>query len=224
MSDPRALLIKEVRPVERIPLHWFEAGVADDAAKLFFRGAIGYTGGADYVFFEHHGADVVAAEAQAELADFQSLGDPARLHIQKIREEQARDGQIFQIFDGGGFVPFAAAERGILRLECPRDERGEAAGFFLQIVDRLQMINAVFVLFADPEHHGRSGSHAELVRGAMDVDPVFGQAFQARNAMADLVVENFGAAAGDGIEAGITQAGDSVANGEAAVLGDGNYF
>src|SRR4051812_44932218 len=124
MSDPRALLIKEVRPVERIPLHWFEAGVADDAAKLFFRGAIGYTGGADYVFFEHHGADVVAAEAQAELADFQSLGDPARLHIQKIREEQARDGQIFQIFDGGGFVPFAAAERGVLRLECPRDERG----------------------------------------------------------------------------------------------------
>ena len=38
--------------------------------------------------------------------------------------------------------------------------------------------------------------------------------------MADFVVKNFGAAAGDGIESGIAQFGDCVANCEAAVLGD----
>ena len=38
-------------------------------------------GGAHDVFFEHDGADVVAAEAQAHLADFQALRDPAGLHV-----------------------------------------------------------------------------------------------------------------------------------------------
>ena len=40
------------------------------------------------------------------------------------------------------------------------------------------------------------------------------------DAMADLVVENLCAAAGDGVEAGIAQALDGVSNGEVAVLGD----
>jgi len=33
-------LIQEHRPVKRIPLDGLEAGVADDAAQFFFRGAI----------------------------------------------------------------------------------------------------------------------------------------------------------------------------------------
>src|SRR5256885_678885 len=65
--------------VQRVALRGAEAGVADDVAQLFFRGAIGGAGGADYVFFEHHRPNVVAAEAQAHLADLQSLRHPARL-------------------------------------------------------------------------------------------------------------------------------------------------
>jgi len=58
----------------------------------------------------------------------------------------------------------------------------------------------------------------------MNVDPVLGLALEAGDAMADFVVEDFGAAAGDGVEAGIAEAGDSVAKGELRVLGDGEDF
>ena len=54
---------------------------------------------------------------------------------------------------------------------------------------------------ADAEHHGGGGAHAQLVRVAVDVDPVVGGALQARDLVADFVVENFRAAAGNGFAA-----------------------
>jgi len=53
MSDIRHL-IQKVRPVQCVPLYRLESGVADDAAEFFLGGAVGYAGGADDVFFEHH--------------------------------------------------------------------------------------------------------------------------------------------------------------------------
>jgi len=44
-------LIQEHRPIQRIPLHRFEAGVADDAAQLFFGCAVRRSGGFDDVLF-----------------------------------------------------------------------------------------------------------------------------------------------------------------------------
>ena len=137
--------------------------------------AVGHSGGADDVFFEHHRAHVVSAEAQAELTDFQSLRHPARLHVLEVREEQARDGEIFQVLDGSGFVPLAPAEGRVLRLEGPGDKRGEAACFFLQVVDRLQVVDAVLKFLADPEHHGRRCPLTKLVSGRVDVEPVFSE-------------------------------------------------
>jgi hypothetical protein len=58
------------------------------------------------------------------------------LHVEEVRKIEARDGQDFEVFDGGGFVPVAAAQRGVVGLEAPGDEGGEAAGFFLQVVER----------------------------------------------------------------------------------------
>src|SRR5258706_4602974 len=84
------------------------------------------------------------------------------------------------------------------------------------------MVEAVFVILAHAEHHGRGGAHADLVGGAVDVDPVVGKAFEAGDLVADFVVENFSAAAGDGIESRIAQAENWVAKAEAAVLGDGD--
>ncbi len=82
------------------------------------------------------------------------------------------------------------------------------------------MIHALLEGFAAAEHHGGGGAHAERVRGAMHVDPILRAALQAADAMAHGVVQNFGAAAGDGIEAGIAQARDGVAQAEAADFGD----
>ena len=64
----------------------------------------------------------------------------------------------------------------------------------------------------------------ELVRGAMHAHPVLGVALEARNAMPHFVVENLCAAAGNGIQAGIAQARDRVAQVEVRVLGDGQHF
>jgi hypothetical protein len=217
-----ASLVQEVLAVQRVALGWAEAGVADDAAQLFFGGAVGYACGSYYIFFEHYRAYVVAAEAQAHLADFQALRDPTGLHVEEVREIEARDGQCLQILDRGGFVPVAAAERGVVRLKAPRDEGGEATGFFLQIVDLLEVVDTVFVVLADTEHHGRGGAHADLVGGSMDVDPIIREAFQAGDFVADFVVENLSATARDGIEASIAQAQNRIANAEAAVLGDGD--
>ena len=47
-----------------------------------------------------------------------------------------------------------------------------------------------------------------------------GAALEAGDALADVVVEDFGAAAGDGVEAGIAKAGDGGREVELAVLGD----
>src|SRR5258708_6884430 len=216
------VLVEEVLPIQRIALRRTESRIADDAAEFFFSRAVRHACGSYYVFFQHHRAYVVAAEAEAHLADFQALRDPTRLHVQEVRQEESRDGQHFQVFDGGGFVPVAPAECGVVRLEAPRDEGGEASGFFLEVVELLEVVDAVFVVFAYAEHHGRSGSHADLVSGAVNVDPITRQAFEARDFVADFVVENFGAAAGNGIESGIAQAENRVANAEAAVLGDGD--
>ena len=150
------------------------------------------------------------------------MRNPTGLHVQEIRKIQTRNSQDFQVFDGGRFVPVTAAEGGVVRLKAPRDERGEASGFFLQVVDLLEVVDAVFVILADAKHHGRGSAHADLVGCPVDVDPVVGQALEAGDFVADFVVENFGAATGDGIESGIAQAENRVANAERAVLGDGD--
>src|SRR5215475_9189681 len=66
-------LVEEVRPVQCVALHGLEPGVADNPAKLFFGCAIRDTCRSHNIFFEHDGADVVAAETQAHLADLQAL-------------------------------------------------------------------------------------------------------------------------------------------------------
>ena len=217
-------LIQKHCPVERVALDGLEAGVADDSSEFFFRGAIAGAGGSDYVFFEHHRAYVVSAEVKAYLQDFQALRHPTGLHVFDVVEIEAGDGQHFQVLDRGRFFPAVTAEGCVFGLETSGDEGGEPAGLFLQTADNFKMIDALVVGFTNAEHHGGGGAHAELMRGAMDADPVFSVAFNTSNAMADVVVENFRTSAGDGIEAGIAQTDDGVAQAEVAVFGDGQDF
>src|SRR5258707_890466 len=109
-----------------------------------------------------------------------------------------------------------SAQSSVVRLETPRDKRRKSASFFLQIVDPLEVVNAVLVGLAHTEHHGGGGAHAELVRRAMDVQPVFCQTLQPRNLEADFVIQNLRATTGDGIEPGIAQAADGVGNAQTA--------
>jgi hypothetical protein len=74
------------RSVEGIPLLGDESGVTDDPAQLFFCRAMVGAGGGDDVFLDHDTADVVAAEAEAELAGLESRRHPGRLDILYILE------------------------------------------------------------------------------------------------------------------------------------------
>ena len=118
--------------------------------------------------------------------------------FERYSREMART---FKIFDGRGLVPVASAQRRVLRLEAPGDKRGESAGLFLQLVEPLEVVDPVFDVLAHAKHHGRGGAHAQLVRGAMHVDPVLGQALQTGDLVADFIVEDFRAASGNGIQA-----------------------
>lgn len=121
-------LVEEEGAVEGVALDGAEAGVADDASEFFLGGAVLGAGGADDIFFEHDGADVVTAEAEAHLEDLEALGDPAGLDVFDVVEHHAGDGEGLEVFDGGGLFPAAAAEGGVAGLEGPGDEGGEAAG------------------------------------------------------------------------------------------------
>src|ERR1035441_3272468 len=212
--------VQKALPVERIPLRRTESRIAYDAPQFFFSGAVGYTGGADDVFLQHYRAHVVAAEAQAHLADFQTLRHPIGLHVQNIRKIEPRNRQQLQILNRRSFIPVASAERGIGGLETPRDERGDSARPLLQIVNNLQMVDAVLDGFPDAKHHSRGGSNAKLVRGAMHLQPIGGQAFQPSDFVANFVVEDLSAAAGNRIESRVAQPRNRVAHAEVAVLGD----
>ena len=70
-------LVQEVLPIQSVALRRSESCVANNPAEFFFCRAVGYACGSYYIFFQHHRAYVVAAEAQAHLADFQTLRYPA---------------------------------------------------------------------------------------------------------------------------------------------------
>ncbi len=57
--------------------------------------------------------------------------------------------------------------------------------------------------------------HAQLVRGAVHQQPFVGGAFQAGDALAHFIVQNFRAAAGNGIKPGIHQAHNGVTHRQA---------
>ena len=84
------------------------------------------------------------------------------------------------------------------------------------------MIDPVFDVLAHAKHHRGGGSHSQLVRGAMHVKPVVGQTLEPGNLVADFIVEDFRAAAGNGIQSGIAQPRNRVAYAQSAVFGDGN--
>src|SRR5262252_11170356 len=82
------------------------------------------------------------------------------------------------------------------------------------------MIHALLDGLAAAEHHRRRRTHSELVRSAMDVDPLLGAALQTRDAMTHCIIENLRAAAGDGIETRVAQSRDRIAQAQSADFSD----
>ena len=152
-------LVEEHGAVESVSLDRAETRVADDLADLFFRGGV-------WAMSLEDAACVVAAEAQANLQDFEALSFEAGLDVSDVVEVEARDGEGFEVLDGGGL--FEAGHGSGARDEAPWGEGTEAAGVVLQTVQGFEVVEAVLDGFAAAEYHGRGGLDSEGVGGAVD--------------------------------------------------------
>src|SRR5213595_3676034 len=76
-----AVLLQRVTAIKCVALGGEEAGVGDDAAEFAFVGSVFHSGSKDNVFFNKNAADIVRAELQTDLADFDSGGEPACLEV-----------------------------------------------------------------------------------------------------------------------------------------------
>src|SRR3954449_6013888 len=119
------------------------------------------------VFIDHDTTDVVASKLQSNLACLQALGNPGRLYVEKIVKVKTGDCQRLQVFDAGGFFLDESAERCVFALERPGDEGREPAGLVLKIPNQIEVVHPLLDRLAAAKHHGCSGAHPQLMRGAM---------------------------------------------------------
>src|ERR1051325_11598194 len=77
--------------VQRVSLHGRLAERLDRADEVVGRSAVRRARRRDYVCLDHHGAHVVGAEAERDLADLHPLRHPARLDVVDVVEVDAAD-------------------------------------------------------------------------------------------------------------------------------------
>lgn len=183
----------------------FVAGFTDEPFDVPGVEAEGGAGAGDDVFFHHDAAEIIGAELEGDLADFRTLGDPRALDVFEVVEKDPGDRLHAEVFGcGDGF----RTKLGILGLERPADEGGEAAGFILEIAQTTEVLDAVVEGFDMAEHHCGAGAQAELVGLAHHFEPAVGIAFQRSDAVADTVHEDFPATARNRPESGFDELGD----------------
>ncbi len=88
-----------------------------------------------------------------------------------IVKGQPGDGESPKIVETSGGLDFTL-QIGALVLKRPRDEGGEAAGSILEITDAEEMLDPGRNGFANTEHHRRGGPKPEIVRHAVDIEPL----------------------------------------------------
>ena len=79
--------------VEDVSLLGSVTGFGDLVTEVAFVGFVVGTGGGDDVFFDHDRAHIVGAESQGGLAETYALGQPRRLDVLNVVEEQPRYGE-----------------------------------------------------------------------------------------------------------------------------------
>ena len=70
---------------------------------------------------------------------------------------------------------------GMIGLKGPTDKGGKTARFVLQLPQSFQVFDPLGERFDVAEHHRRRAAAAELVPDAVDVEPIVGQHFAARD-------------------------------------------
>src|SRR5215471_10335212 len=193
-----------------------EAGVLDVADNLELVHAVAGAGRADDVFFDHHAAHVVRAIGEAELPHLSALRDPGGLEVVEVVENDARHGERPKVVDTRRFRDQTlGAKLGVVWLKTPRDERGEPAGFILQIPQTHHVFDALCISLDSPVHHGCRRAKAGAMCVAHDVEPFVRRGLAvAMELLPDAIDEDFGAAARDAVETGRDQPIDDRRHGQ----------
>jgi hypothetical protein len=199
--------------IKRIPLHRFAAGFADGFDH--FGAGLGLGGsGAGHVknvFFEDGAVEVVGAVAQRDLREFGAEADPVSGDVVEVVEVKAADGDRAEGIEAGGRIFYR--DFVVAGLVCEGDEAAEAVGFVLEGAELAEVIDAVFKRFDVAVEHRAGAAFAEFVPRAMNIE-VFGGGFLAfGDGGTDGGIENFSAAASEGVEAGFAEFDECVANG-----------
>src|SRR5688500_17992538 len=93
-------------------------------------------------------------------------------------------------------------------------------GFSLEVAELEHVADAFGGGFDVAIQHRGVGEDAEGVGGSVDFEPFVVADLALEDFVVDAVVEDFGAAAGEGAEAGVAEGGEDVSDGEARDAGE----
>ena len=192
-----------------------EAGLADGVCEgLGVEALWGWGAGhVEYAFLGDGAVEVVGAVVEGDLGEGEAEADPVGGDVGDVVEVDAGNGDGAEIVGGGGAGE--VGEGGVLGFEGEGDEGGEAGGFVLELAEAAEVVDAVLWGFEVAVEHGAGAAASDEVPEAVDVEPFFCGFFAAADLVADGGVEDFCAAAGEGVEAGFFECVEGVGDGDA---------
>src|SRR6266704_3356479 len=117
------------------------ARVGDEALHFGEGHAPGRARGRDDILLHHQRAEVVGAEPERDLADLRAHRHPGGLDVGYVFEHDARDRLGAQVGDSVGLAE--VLELGVVGLQRPADERGEAPGPRLNVPHAKHVLDPV---------------------------------------------------------------------------------
>src|SRR5689334_16760821 len=202
--------------VERVTLRRDPSGRPDHPDQLVQIGTVPGPGRGDHVLLQHDRAEVVYAQVQRQLADILAGGEPGRLQVRDVVQEQPGHREEPQILQSGRLR--AAFQVVVLRLVGPWDERPESAlvrgrfdraglvsvryGEILYVADHADVLDPLGVRLAGAHHHGGGGRQAVAVRGGHDLEPPCAALLERSNGRTRTIRQHLRARAGDRVQAG----------------------
>ena len=159
-----------------------------------------------------------APKDEGDLRGLDPEHDPVGLDVREVVEHQAADGHRLEVHHAGGLGDLVHPR--VVGVEGQRDEGLEAAGLVLELAEPDQVVDPVLGLVDVAVEHRRVRVQAELVGRPVDVEPDLGRRLGAADLLADLGVEDLGAAAGQAAQAGVDQLLQDLADREPGDLGE----
>src|ERR1700693_2764063 len=150
--------------------------------------------------------EIVHSERERGLREKWSDHDPMGLDVLEVVEEEPADGEIAEVIEAGRRRSLSTeldSKLVVVGVISERNVGEEAVGFVLEIAKHREMLDAVLNGLDVSVKHRAVRSNPKAVRGAMDIDPVLGRELLVGDRHAHALAEDFGSAAGQGVQSGV---------------------